>query len=158
MQALGNGPAAQLEAELQAANALLKLLQEEQAHLVGADVEGVASLNGEKSRLVARMTELALQRHRNLGLAGFEQGENGMREWLKTSAANADTNRLWSELLQAAKQSKEINQTNGLLIGQHLARNQSALDILTGTQRGDSMYGPNGQASAPAQNRGFVVG
>jgi flagella synthesis protein FlgN len=158
MQALGNGPAANLGAELEAANALLQLLKKEQAYLVEADVDGMAALTEEKNRLVMRMSELALQRHRSLGLSGFAGGEDGMRDWLKTSAANADTHRTWNELLQVAAQSKDLNRINGLLIGQHMARNQGALTILTGGRQGDGMYGPNGQTAARVQNRGFVVG
>ncbi|TFV93896.1 flagellar protein FlgN [Oxalobacteraceae bacterium OM1] len=158
MQALGNNPAVQLDAELHAANALLELLKHEQARLVEADVDGVAALTEEKTRLVSRLTELALQRHQRLGQAGFEAGERGMRDWLQSDAAPADARRAWNDLIQAASQSKDLNRTNGLMIGQQLARTQGTLDVLTGAQPTGTMYGPNGQAAPRAQNRGFVVG
>jgi flagella synthesis protein FlgN len=158
MQAPANSPAAHLNEELQAAHALLALIKQEQAYLVAADVAGLSALSEEKSRLVSRLTELALQRHRQLGNAGFEAAESGMAEWIKSSAATAEMNHAWNRLLQVVAESKHLNHTNGLLIGQHMARNQSALDILTGTQRSEAVYGPDGQAATRLPSRGFVAG
>jgi flagellar biosynthesis protein FlgN len=158
MQTLGNGPAVALASELEAANALLQLLKQEQAHLIEANVDGVSALTEEKSKLVARMGELALQRYRGLAAAGFQAGEAGMRDWLQTPAASTQSNQTWNELLQIAATSKELNRTNGLLIGQYMARNQTALNILWGNRPGDTIYGPNGQATAQTNSRRFVVG
>jgi flagellar biosynthesis protein FlgN len=156
MQSLGNGPAAHLSAEVQAAKDLLQLLKQEQSHLVNADVDGVSGLTEEKTRLVGKMTELALQRHRALASSGFDAGEAGMQAWLKNNPTPLAA--AWSELLEIAKASKEINRTNGILIGQHMARNQAALNILQGNPAGDAIYGPNGHATAKTGSRGLVVG
>lgn len=156
MQASGISPADSLVEELTAANSLLKLLEQEQSHLVEGDVEGLSRLTTEKSDLVARMTDLAKRRHRRLAAVGFAADESGMQSWLKTSSASANAS--WTALLDTAQKAKEINRTNGMLIGQHIARNQNALNILQGNHQSGAIYGPNGQSSSSTSSRRLVVG
>lgn len=40
-----------------------------------------------------------------------------------------------------------MNQHNGMLLNQHLTRNQGALDTLK-SRHGQSLYGPDGQAQS----------
>jgi flagella synthesis protein FlgN len=151
-------PADSLKDEHNAATLLLQLLQQEQAHLINADVEGLSVLTEEKAKIVARMSELAIRRHKTLAVAGFEEREAGMQAWLKSRAATAAAAGLWTELLALAQSAKEMNRTNGLLIGQHMTRNQSALNVLQGTPQGGNFYGPNGQATTKTPTRSLVVG
>lgn len=156
MQASGISPADGLVEELTAATSLLKVLEQEQACLVQGDVEGVSRLTGDKANIVARMTELARRRHRALGATGFAADESGMQNWLKDSSTGATAS--WTALLDTAQKAKDLNRTNGLLIGQQMARNQAALNILQGNQQGSAIYGPNGQSAAQTSSRRLVVG
>ncbi len=157
MQTSGNTPADSLGEEIAAGKLLLQLLRQEQENLVQADIEAMSSLTEEKMRTVARMTELAQRRYRALAAAGHEANEAGMQNWIKNPAAAAAGN-AWNELLTLAQQAKELNRTNGLLIGQHLTRNQMALNVLQGNQQGGAMYGPDGQAATKSGSRKLVVG
>lgn len=156
MHTPGNGPATSLGEEIGAGKALLQLLKQEQEHLIKADLDGVTVVAEEKAKTVARMTELALQRHRSLAAAGFEASEAGMQNWIRK--ADAAAGKSWNELLDIAREAKELNRTNGLLIGQHMARNQNALNVLQGTPQGASLYGPDGQATSKSTSRTLVVG
>jgi flagellar biosynthesis protein FlgN len=158
MQALGNNLAQSLGEELGAANALLQLLKQEQAHLIDANVDELAKITEEKAKIVARMTELAQNRHRTLAAAGFEASEAGMQKWAKSRTALPAASKSWNELLGIAKEAKELNRINGMLIGQHAARNQIALNILQGNPQGGTMYGPDGQSTSKSSSRKLVVG
>lgn len=158
MQNFGNTPAESLGEELNAGNTLLQLLKQEQEHLINADLEALTKVTEEKAKVVARMTELAQRRHRALGAGGFDASESGMQEWLNSRAASPAIGKFWKELLDLAQQAKELNRTNGLLIGQHMARNQSALNVLQGNPQGGTMYGPNGQSTTQPSSRRLVVG
>jgi flagella synthesis protein FlgN len=156
MQTSGSNPAASLGEEINAGKILLELLQREQEHLIHADLEALTAVTAEKEKAVARMTELALQRHRTLLAAGFEASENGMQHWIgKADAAAAKS---WNELLEIARQAKEANRVNGMLISQHMARNQNALNVLQGNPQGGNMYGPDGQTTSQPTSRTLVVG
>lgn len=159
MQNFGNSPAQHLGEELDAGKLLLQLLRQEQEHLINADIDALTKLTEEKAQIVARMTELAQQRHRALGDGGFEAAETGMQAWLDSRTAPPAAVQGWKDLLAIAQQAKELNRTNGLLIGQHMARNQNALNTLVhGNSEGGSMYGPNGQSTSQPSSRRLVVG
>jgi flagella synthesis protein FlgN len=158
MQNPGNSPADSLGKELDAGKALLSLLQQEQQHLVNADLDGLTRVTEEKTRAVAHMTELAQGRHRMLAVQGFEASEAGMRDWLKTPTAAAAGGKSWTALLELAREAKELNRLNGLLLNQHMARNQGAINVLQGAPAGGGIYGPNGQSTSKASSRKLVVG
>ena len=151
-------PAHGLEEEYQAGHALLKLLEQEQTALVNADVESLTKLTEEKARIAAHMSQLAKNRHQALDAAGFETTETGMQNWLASSQANAASNKTWNELLEIVRSAKELNRVNGMLISQHMARNQSALSVLYGNSQGGNLYGPDGQATTKVGSRRLVVG
>lgn len=156
MQNLGNSPADGLGEEFNAGKALLQLLKQEQELLISADVDALTKVTEEKTKMIARMGELAQRRHRNLAAAGFEASESGMQKWLKNAAPAAGKS--WNELLDLTRQAKEQNRVNGMLIGQHMARTQNALNVLQGTPQGGNLYGPNGQAASKSSSRKLVVG
>jgi flagella synthesis protein FlgN len=156
MQKPASNPGDSLNEELAAGAALLQLLKQEQEYLIQADLDGLTAVTQEKNKKVARMTELALARHRSLAAAGHSADESGMQGWIKT--APPDTGKTWQDLLTLARDAKELNRTNGLLIGQHMSRNQNALNVLQGSQGGGTMYGPTGQTTSSGSSRTLVVG
>jgi flagella synthesis protein FlgN len=158
METLGTSPAASLVQEREATHALLQLLKQEQTHLVDANVDGLVRLTGEKAKIAAQLSDLAKHRHALLGAAGFDATEAGMKAWLESPAATEADNRSWNELLELALSAKEQNRVNGVLIMQHIARNQTALNVLQGNPQGGNFYGPNGQSTTKIASRRLVVG
>ena len=157
MNPTGNSPAHDLHEENSAAHMLLDLLKKEQAQLIAADIDALTTLTEEKTRLVARMSELATGRHQALAAAGFAATEAGMQAWLD-SLQTSTARQSWKELLELSRAAREINRSNGLLIGKHLARNQGALNVLKGGPQGQALYGPNGQSSVRTSVRGLAIG
>jgi flagella synthesis protein FlgN len=158
MQSMVNGPGASLAQEYQAAQALLAVLRQEQKRLLEADAESLTALLAEKSRVAAHIGELALGRHRALAGAGFDGNETGMRAWITRLAADSDIAQSWNQLLELAREAKEINRINGLLINRQLARNQAALNVLQGVGQNANLYGPDGQAANRMAARSRVIG
>jgi flagella synthesis protein FlgN len=158
-------PAETLPQEQQAARLLIDVLNQEQALLIAADIDSLAMVTERKAPLVAQMSELAMRRHRTLGGMGLAASEAGMQAWINQTTdgkpAHPAASSTWSALLSMARQAQEINRINGLLINTHMARNQSALNVLKvqrGSGTGGSLYGPDGQASGRGMGRGLVVG
>lgn len=139
------------------ARALLDLLNKEQAQLIAAEIDALTALTEEKTVLVTRMSALAAERHQALAVAGFAATEAGMQAWLANRQPET-TCQAWQELLQLARTAREVNRSNGMLIGKHLARNQGALNILKGGRQGQALYGPNGQSAVTAAGRGLAIG
>ena len=158
MTTLDTSPADCLGKELETAQRLLQLLEQEETHLVNADVDRLSMVIEEKANAAMQMSELAKLRHTLLGSAGFEASDAGMQAWLNSAAAPAPALNTWKELLALAESGKERNRVNGLLITQQLACNQNALNVLQGVPQGGSVYGPNGQQTAKLVSRRLVVG
>lgn len=151
-------PSATLPKEIEAIRELLRLLQQEQSCLIQADVKGLEALTGQKAALVARMSQLASARHNALATAGFPPEDAGMPKWLASSGHHGTAIQSWDTLLELTRSAKELNRTNGLLIGTHMARNQTALQILHGNPQGGSTYGSDGRPDLRASRCNFVVG
>ena len=157
MTATATNPAAGLAAELEAARQLKNLLGQEQAQLIRAEIDNLGNLVQQKATLIARMAELADARLRALAAVGYHEDEASMDQWLASAPNSTAANREWTELLSVIQSAKEINRTNGLLIGSHMSRNQAALQILQGNN-GGQVYSRDGQTSTQASRRSLVVG
>ena len=144
-----------LAQELVLAQELLECLQHEQAHLIQADIDALTLCAARKDGIVARLSALAETRMQALPAAGHAATDAGMLAWLavQQSAVRED----WQALLAVAASGKELNRTNGLLIHQHLSRNQSSLQALRGGGQ-SSVYGRDGQQNVRTSGRSFVAG
>lgn len=150
-----HSPAASLAQELESARELLACLQQEQAHLIQADIALLSDCAERKNRLVGQMTALARSRMQSLAGAGHPATEAGMLAWIagQPEAVRGD----WRTLLDLAASGKELNRTNGLLIHQHLNRNQAGLQALRGGGQ-PAVYGRDGQQNVRTSGRAFVAG
>lgn len=156
MRSSVTSPIDRLDQEHQAVVDLNQILEQEQAHLIQADINALNSLVGEKNRIVALMTELANARHQSLAAAGYAASDAGMQSWMGHNEGRHVER--WNALLSLAKAAKEINRINGLLISKQMTRNRQALNILQGTAPDTNFYGPNGQATSQASTRSLVLG
>lgn len=149
-------PAAELDAEAFAMRALHALLEREQACLSAGDADGCAALLTEKAVLVAAMAGHASLRHQRLAAAGFPADELGMRYWL--ASAPAGVRAAWETLMSVTREAHELNQINGMLLGQLATRNRRALEALGAVGTGPALYGPAGQTDYAAPRSARVVG
>jgi flagella synthesis protein FlgN len=158
VDSFGTSPADSLSEEHKTIRALTQLLQQEQAQLIEANIEGVAALTEPKARAAARMAELANLRYQALRAAGFEPEETGMKAWLASPGVSLTANQSWQELMELAETAKELNRVNGTLISKQMVRNQNALNVLQfGSLEGNHVYGPNGQTAHSGFGRHIVA-
>lgn len=145
-------PSISFDVEAQLASQLLALLEQEQAVLIGAEVEAMEQLLQEKSGFIQQLSLASQQRYQALAAMGFDASEEGMQRWLlqhKDAALAAS----WAQFQDVLARSKETNRVNGLLINKHFSRNQQLLDVLQNTHKTSQFYGPDGQASAASKLR-----
>ncbi|TFW32067.1 flagella synthesis protein FlgN [Massilia horti] len=152
-------PNVTLLTEQQLVGSLVELMQQEQDLLIKADAEGLAALMPHKSELVQQLANLAGERHKALGAAGFAASESGMEPWLAASGA-PDVRAQWQQLLGLTAQAKELNRVNGMLINKQLAHTRAALGALQtpGEAPEAGVYGPGGQTIGGGPSKRFVVG
>ncbi|MEB0135254.1 flagellar protein FlgN [Actimicrobium sp. CCC2.4] len=155
MVTLASDPSTSLAEEQQVTSALLLLLQQEQGKLIEASIVGLPELIQAKAEAVTRLTILTRARHALLAVAGFTASESGMRDWV---AAQQPADTRWTTLLALGAEAREMNRINGMLIGRHMMRNQTELNILQGKTQRNNLYGADGQSTGMGRGRGLAVG
>lgn len=145
-------PASLLAEELAGIKEFVALLRTEQAHLVATESEPLVALAEQKTQIATRLTNLAQRRHQMLAAAGLGDGRPAMDAWLAKSG-NAAVRRQWDELLAQAAEARNLNETNGKLIGLQMQHNQQALSTLLAASNRAMTYGPDGQQRPGSMGR-----
>lgn len=146
--------AALIKAELDGFQEFRQLLQQEQAALIKGDVDQLLQLAAHKSEQIEKLTGLSAQRNRHISEAGCENSASGVAAYIDTIKAQTTTRELWGKLLDMARETDQINRSNGILIDTRLRHNQQTLSVLqSAANPGASLYGPNGQISSAASGR-----
>jgi len=152
-------PIQTLAAEHQHLSALVALMKQEQQMLVSLDADALSGLTPQKNALVTELAGLSRQRHSALAAAGCDGSEAGMEPWLAVSG-DEQARGAWETMLETAREAKELNRVNGMLINRQLAHNQGVLNAMrtpTGAQAG-AIYGASGQTMGVGASKRFVVG
>ena len=152
-------PISTVSAEQQHVSQLIELMKQEQALLVAADADGLVELTPRKNTLLQELADLSSQRHAALVAAGCEGSEAGMEPWLAVGG-NEDARAQWEALLELARQAKELNRVNGMLINKQLAHNQGVLNALRTPAGAQStgVYGASGQTLGSGPSKRYVIG
>lgn len=145
--------------EQQHLGSLIELMKQEQQLLVAADADGLAHTTPRKNALLQALADLSAQRHAALLAAGCEGSEAGMEPWLAVGGNN-DARAQWEALLALAREAKELNRVNGMLINKQLAHNQGVLNALRMPAGADAggVYGASGQAVGSGPSKRYVIG
>lgn len=142
---LGARIAACVAAERDGVAAFVALLEQEQKSLQDGQIDALTGFADEKAALIVRLGQIGDLRNQLLAAAGWPADKAGLQAWAATAPEAATAA---EGLLAIAAEAKELNRLNGQLIAMHLQRTQSALAILTRSQAGSGLYGPNGQTTA----------
>jgi flagella synthesis protein FlgN len=135
----------------------IALLKREQALLVRADTEALLPLIESKTNLANTLGELAKSRESQLISQGLPEGRVGMENWL-SQHGNEMQHKAWQTLLQLAAEARDLNVTNGKLIGLHMQHNQQAFAALMSATDRAMTYGPDGQQHGGGGMGGRILG
>jgi flagella synthesis protein FlgN len=82
-----------------------------------------------------------------------------MEPWLAVGG-NDEARAQWEALLALAREAKELNRVNGMLINKQLAHNQGVLNALRMPAGADAggVYGASGQAIGSGPSKRYVIG
>lgn len=145
----GNSPLLDgLKLENAAWQALLQVMQEEEAALIDGDADRLASLNTAKLTRLQSVSEHAQGRHAELRAAGHTPDHAGMDAWLMQHG-EAEHRARWQQLCEVEQQAQALNQRIGVLIDMRLSATRQALNVLihAATNQG-GLYDQAGQAVA----------
>jgi len=134
-------PVARLAAEGEVVRRFISILQREERALVEGDVAVLEAITPEKERCRAELER-------------FDAHRPTLPEPIPSDQLGA----AWRELIGLARQARELNRTNGLVLQQRLARTERAVTVLTGAAGRGLTYGRDGLPSPPQPGRSALVG
>jgi flagella synthesis protein FlgN len=141
-------PGAALHEEIGRLKEFIGLLEREQDLLKKGDTESLLPLIETKTALANSLAALAQARLGQLKRLGLDTGRAGMEAWLAHNDQDGKLREAWQTLLDLAAQARELNITNGKLIGLHMQHNQQAFTALMSATNRAMTYGPDGQQQA----------
>ena len=141
------------EREITLVSRFISLLQDEQETLKRADAAALAEIGAAKIDLVEQLNSLETERRALLGIAGDENTRQAMTDWLANhpQAQTAAVN--WENLLNLAREAKQLHELNASIVGMHLQQTSEALFILNRQVEQHALYGSDGQAAQISGSR-----
>ena len=134
-----------LNEEINRLREFISLLQREQDLLKQGDSESLLPLIETKTSLANILAAFAQARTSQLSRLGLDTGRAGMEAWLAGNDQGGKLREAWQNLLDLAAQARNLNITNGKLIGLHMQHNQQAFNALMSATNRAMTYGPDGQ-------------
>lgn len=136
-----------LAREIDLVSSFISLLKKEQETLKSGQPDDLVKINTEKVKLVEQLNQLGTERA--LSSSGLESAvdQTSIALWLAQHPQEKQSAALWNELIQFAREAKELHNLNGQLVAMYLRQANDALAILTQRQQENTLYGSNGQSS-----------
>lgn len=137
-----------ISAELECAQALAVILQQEHHALKSLDPDRVLEISREKQQAVERLQQGSRQREQLLAALGLPPDSKRSSEGtdaLMRANTDSDCAGLWRQLREIAGQLREQNEINGGILALSQRHNQQALDVLCGRTDGRNTYGAKGE-------------
>ena len=125
----------------------VELLKAEQELLKLGNATALADIISAKIDLVEQLNSLEANRRQALSITGDENTRDAMREWLTNHPNNQAAAVNWENLLNLAREAKQLHELNASLIGMHLMQTTEALAILRRQPAQHTLYGSNGQSA-----------
>lgn len=126
--------------------AFIDLLDTEYEAMQAGDFAALPALNARKSEGLVQLTLLDQWREQQLKVLGYSADQAG-GDALAASGGEA-LQYAWQQLQQSARQAREHNHRNGLLVHTHLDFTRQALGFLK--PGSPALYGPDGSHARPA--------
>jgi len=139
--------AAITEQEIALISHFVVLLKEEQEALKQADAAVLPEISAAKIDLVKQLNSLEAERRLALNIADDEKTRAAMTEWLVKHPKEKNAAVNWENLLNLAREAKQLQGLNARLVDMHLQQTSEALVVLTRQSEKHPLYGSNGQAA-----------
>lgn len=143
-----------IDHDLKACDALLKLLGEEQEALKKRDVDAVAVILDQKVPLLERLEASAQLRQAWANTANSSNDEAGWAAMI-SELGESDIATQWEQLKTRYAEVRMQNEVNGKLLSRHQATVTRLLDLMRGKTAGPNLYNASGYSSSQAHSNTF---
>jgi flagella synthesis protein FlgN len=112
------------------------VLEAERDALAGADATALDSIGERKQLLMQQLEQLDVER----------------LQLIQNAPLASTVEPVWQQVVRTLQSCRDLNQRNGVLVGQRLGQVRRALAVLTGRNGDTGVYGPSGELHPALQS------
>ena len=133
------------------------LLEQEHGALRSRDIDALEKLAESRQANVVRLLKIEDERRTLCSMLGFDMDLLGLAKLIGWCDPARSLAKRYEECAKRAKQCRDLNDRNGILVGAQIKRVESLLGAMTGTANEPRSYGPRGHANPYAVSAGKVI-
>ena len=133
------------------------LLDKEYGALRGRDIDALESLADARQASLIKLLKIEEERRSLCSMHGYETDFAGLARliaWCDPARALA---KRYDECATRARDCRDLNTRNGILVGAQIKRVEGLLGAMTGASAEPRAYGPRGQSNPYASSSGKVL-
>jgi flagellar biosynthesis/type III secretory pathway chaperone len=133
------------------------LLDKEYTALRGRDIDALEALADTRQASVVKLLKLEEERRSLCSMLGYDTDLAGLTRLLAWCDPAHTLGKRYAECASRARDCRDLNTRNGVLVGAQIKRVEGLLGAMTGTSAEPRAYGPRGQSNPYAAASGKVL-
>lgn len=132
------------------------LLDKEHGHLRSRDIDALEALADARQASVVKLLKIEEERRSLCSMLGYDSDLIGLAKLIAWCDPGRSLARHYEECATRARDCRELNIRNGVLVGAQIKRVEGLLGAMTGASTEPRAYGPRGQTN-PYATSGKVL-
>ena len=133
------------------------LLNKEHGALSSRDIDALETLADSRQASVVKLLKIEEERRSLCSMLGYDTDLNGLAKLIAWCDPGRTLARPYEECATRARDCRDLNIRNGVLVGAQIKRVEGLLGAMTGTSSEPRAYGPRGMTHPYAATAGKVL-
>jgi flagellar biosynthesis/type III secretory pathway chaperone len=133
------------------------LLDKEHVALRGRNIDALEALADARQASVVKLMKIEEERRGLCSMLGYDTDLAGLSKLLAWCDPAHTLGKPYAECASRARDCRDLNTRNGVLVGAQMKRVEGLLGAMTGTSSEPRAYGPRGQSNPYAATSGKVL-
>ena len=136
-----------LDEENASLSAFASLLDKEHGALRGRDIDALETLADARQASVIKLLKVEEERRSLCSMLGYDTDLSGLTKLIAWCDPSRTLARRYEECARRARDCRDLNTRNGVLVGAQIKRVEGLLGAMTGASAEPRAYGPRGQTN-----------
>jgi flagellar biosynthesis/type III secretory pathway chaperone len=133
------------------------LLDKEYGALRGRDIDALETLANSRQASVVKLLKIEEERRGLCTMFGYDSDLPGLEKLIAWCDPARSLGKPYAEYAKRARDCRDLNTRNGVLVGAQMKRVEGLLGAMTGGSAEPRAYGPRGQSNPYASSAGKVL-
>ena len=133
------------------------LLDKEHGALRSRDIDALETLADTRQANVVKLLKIEEERRSLCTMLGYDSDLSGLAKLIAWCDPGRSLGKPYEECAKRARDCRDLNMRNGVLVGAQMKRVEGLLGAMTGSSAEPRAYGPRGQSNPYASSAGKVL-